>query len=447
MRPRFVAIVAVAVIFTAVALAATTAKPAQGYPSRATACSPCHPGAPGGTSVSATPSTTTPAAGATYTVTVSMSGLTASGDTGYWITNATGTPAVSVFGGDVGTNQTTYTRTMTAPTTAGTYTYIVWCDRGDKSTGQAKSTTYSITVLTPVPTAAITGLTPSHGLAGSSVTIAGSNLGSGGTVRFGAAVAATGAWSPTSITATVPAGLGPGAVSVTVTPSGGATSNARTYTVDAPPPTDDVAPATVATGAAEGTWYKRDVTIHLAATDDAGGSGVASITYSVDDGVPVTVGGATADVVLTVGSSATAAGGGIPVSDGPHTVTFFATDRAGNAETPHVQAVRVDTRRPSTRSPRDRKVRRYQTVALTYEVRDAEPNGGKAAVAIVIKNGRGHTVKTLRLGSRPVNRVLRTSFRCTLRSGVYSFTVKAIDLAGNAQATAAKRTLTVLPPS
>jgi hypothetical protein len=126
-------------------------------------------------------------------------------------------------------------------------------------------------------------------------------------------------------------------------------------------------------------------------------------------------------------------------------VTFFATDAVGNEETAHGQTVNVDTRKPSTKSPRDKKVRRYQTVALAYEVRDAEPNGGKATVAIVIKNRSGHTVKTLRLGSQPVNKALRTSFRCTLRSGAYTFTVKAADLAGNPQAAAATRALAVLP--
>ena len=447
MRSRFVPIVAIAGILAAVVFAAVTAKPAESYPNRQQTCAGCHPGAPGGTSVSATPSTTTPAAGATYNVIVNMAGLTSSGDTGYWISNATGTPALSVYGGATGTKQTSYTQTMKAPGSAGTYTYTVWCEKGSKSSGQAKATTYSITVLTPVPTAAISSLTPSHGLAGSSVTMAGSNLGSAGAVRFGTTVAATSAWSATSVTATVPAGLSPGNVSVTVTPSGGAASNARTYTVDAPPPTDDVAPTTVASGVAEGRWYKRDVTIHLLANDDVGGSGVASITYSVDDGVPVTVGGATADVVLTFGSGATAADGGIPVSDGPHTVTFYAADIAGNEETAHAQTVNVDTRKPSTKSPRDKKVRRYQTVTLGYEVRDAEPNGGRATVTIAIKNRSGSTVKTLRLGSKPVNRALRTSFRCTLRTGAYSFTVKATDRAGNTQATAAKRALVVLPAS
>jgi len=85
------------------------------------------------------------------------------------------------------------------------------------------------------PTAAITSLTPNHGLTGATVVIAGSNLGSGGVVRFGTTSATTSAWSATSVTCTVPDGLTPGAVNVTVTPTAGAVSNALSFTVDEPP--------------------------------------------------------------------------------------------------------------------------------------------------------------------------------------------------------------------
>jgi len=84
------------------------------------------------------------------------------------------------------------------------------------------------------PTTAITSLTPNHGQTGATVVIAGTNLGTSGVVRFGSTTATTSAWSATSITCTVPAGLATGAVNVTVTPSGGAASNARSFTVDAP---------------------------------------------------------------------------------------------------------------------------------------------------------------------------------------------------------------------
>ena len=237
MRFRLVTtLVAVVLGAAAIVIAGVTANPVNGFPSRAQACTNCHNAAPASATVSASPSPPTPAAGAVYSVAINLAGLSASGDTGYWITNSAGTPAVSVYGGGTGTSQTTYTQTMTAPSTPGTYSYTVWCNRGGTGSGVAKSTTYTITVpAPPAPAAAITSLSPTHGLTATSVVIAGSNLGSGGAVRFGTTLATTTAWSATQVTATVPATLAPGAATVTVTPTGATASNGLVYVVDAPP--------------------------------------------------------------------------------------------------------------------------------------------------------------------------------------------------------------------
>ena len=437
MRFRLVPTLVVAAIVAAAVFAGMTANPANSYPSKAQACTSCHPAAPASATVSATPSTATPAAGANYVVTVNLAGLTSSGDTGYWISNAAGTPTVSVFGGDTGTNQSSYTRTMTAPATPGTYSYTVWCDRGTKSSGQAKSTTYRITV--PAATAAISSLTPSHGQTGATVVIAGTNLGSPGAVRFGTATATTSAWSATSVTCTVPASLANGAVNVTVTPSGRAASNARSFTVNAPSGIDTTAPTTTASGAGANGWYNHTVTVGLTATDDVGGSGVASIAYSIDGGAPITVIGSSATVIISA-----AAG---HENDGPHTVTFQATDAAGNAEAAQTRKVNIDTRRPWTKAPRSAKVRRYNTAILAYVVRDAAPNGGTAKAVIVIKNSRGVVVKVLNLGNKPVNTSLTARFGCSLRPGTYKFRVYGTDRAGSTQADTATNTLTVYPRS
>ena len=188
LRRAFVLVVVLTV--AAAALAAVAASPAHATPSRNTACTSCHTGAASGT-VTATPSTSTPAPGASYTVAISI-GLTASGTTGYHIaqTDAAGTATtwVAVYGGPA--SQTAWTATMTAPATAGTYYYKVWTAKGpDNSSGQAKSALYSITVPGPAVTAAITSLTPNHAQTGASVVIAGTNLGTSGTVRFGSATA------------------------------------------------------------------------------------------------------------------------------------------------------------------------------------------------------------------------------------------------------------------
>ena len=414
------------------ALSAVVAGPAGATPSQPSSCTGCHSGAASG-AVTAVPSTAAPAPGATYAVNVSI-GLTASGKTGYHIaqTDAAGTATTwqAVYGGPAA--QTTWAPSMTAPTTPGTYYYKVWCAKGPaNSSGMAKTASYSITVPASAATPAISGVTPAHALPGANVVIAGSNLGAGGTVRFGAAAAATTAWSATSVTATVPASLTPGATSISVTPAGGSTTNAVAFTVDGPQVSADViAPVTVAAGLPAMPWCNHGVTVSLTAADDMGGSGVASIYYTVDGGAPVLVTGTGADVPLT--------------SSGLHTVSFHARDAAGNAEQVKSVTVGIDLSKPRPVAPRTAKVRRGRTATLRYQVRDEAPSGGTATVTVAIRNNRGKVVKRLSLGSRPVNTALKAGFRCSLKPGTYKFLVRATDAAGNVEAAAASQTLRVL---
>ena len=240
LRLRLVTILVAVVLVAAAIIAAVTANPVHGFPSQARACTDCHGAAPASATVSASPSTSTPAAGATYTVAINLAGLTASGDTGYWITNAAGTPAVSVFAGDTGTNQTSYTQTMTAPSTPGTYTYTVWCDRGGHGqrrgqvddlhhhgprtagTGACRPRSPASRRRTARPRPAWSSPAPTSAPA----------------ARCASAPPSppTTAWSATQVTATVPASLAPGTTTVTVTPAGAAAaSNGLGFTVDAPP--------------------------------------------------------------------------------------------------------------------------------------------------------------------------------------------------------------------
>ena len=90
------------------------------------------------------------------------------------------------------------------------------------------------------------------------------------------------------MTATVPASLAAGATSVTVQPTGGAASNAVAFTVDAPPAERyHAAHHDGAGGVGANAWCNGAVDVTLTAADDAGGSGVASITYAVDGGAPI----------------------------------------------------------------------------------------------------------------------------------------------------------------
>jgi hypothetical protein len=131
------------------AIVAVTVSPqaAQAFPTKAANCTGCH--AAGGATTAA-PSTLTPAAGAAYTVAITLTANPAGGNSGYAIVPVA--PAVEkTNGGNVGAD-TSFTATMTAPAAAGTYTYNVYTNQGlTDPAGQASGTTYSITVA-PVAT-------------------------------------------------------------------------------------------------------------------------------------------------------------------------------------------------------------------------------------------------------------------------------------------------------
>ena len=207
--------------------------------------------------------------------------------------------------------------------------------------------------------------------------------------------------------------------------------------MDTPPSSGDTtAPSTsTKSGVKARGWYNATVLIGLAATDNVGGSGVGSITYSFDAGTPVVVAGASATATLAVDAVTHA-------NDGAHTFAYHATDASANVETEHTLAVNVDTRKPLAKAPSSARVKRYRTATLKYQIDDLAPNGGTARVVITIKNRSGKVVQTLKFANKPVNTALTAKFTCKLRTGTYKFLVKATDTAGNRSNTASK-TLTV----
>jgi hypothetical protein len=94
--------------------------------------------------------------------------------------------------------------------------------------------------------------------------------------------------------------------------------------------------APVSTGTLDPTpnaagWLKSSGTLTVHAVDEPGGSGVASVTYSATGAQPVaptTVAGDSARLVVD--------------REGETVVTYYATDKAGNAELTHTVTVRVD---------------------------------------------------------------------------------------------------------
>ena len=105
-----------------------------------------------------------------------------------------------------------------------------------------------------------------------------------------------------------------------------------TFSITAPPVLDTIAPTTSSDAASA---YVSAATIHLSATDNAGGSGVAHTYHKLDGGAQTE--GATI-VVDAVGS---------------HTLEFWSVDMAGNdrSDERHGSALGGDGTRPASVRP------------------------------------------------------------------------------------------------
>jgi probable HAF family extracellular repeat protein len=102
-------------------------------------------------------------------------------------------------------------------------------------------------------------------------------------------------------------------------------------------PNDATAPDTTATTSPEPNaagWNKENVTVTLDATDE-GGSNVEGITYSAS-------GAESIDVSTVPGDSTKIS----IAAEGETTITYYATDHAGNAEEPRTLTVRLDKTAP-----------------------------------------------------------------------------------------------------
>src|SRR5579862_4298792 len=137
-----------------------------------------------------------------------------------------------------------------------------------------------------------------------------------------------------TVSVTIPAGVADGSHTVY------AVGNSSPYPSQASAAlvVDTVAPTSQATGA-DSLWHASAVQVTLSATDAT--SGVATIKYTVDGGAVQTISGASGQVTITAPTNHS--------NDGVHTISFYATDRAGNVESPaHVATVKIDTVAPTT---------------------------------------------------------------------------------------------------
>jgi regulation of enolase protein 1 (concanavalin A-like superfamily) len=141
------------------------------------------------------------------------------------IYSATGLPATLAVNPATGVIAGTLTFTS-----AGTYTVTATASDGALAT----SKTFTWTVTDVVPPPSLSGLLPTSGIVGTSVTISGANFGvsqSGSSVRFNGTLATPTNWSDSSIVVPVPSGATTGPVVVTVN---SVASNGLTFTVSAP---------------------------------------------------------------------------------------------------------------------------------------------------------------------------------------------------------------------
>lgn len=186
---------------------------------------------------------------------------------------------------------------------------------------------------------------------------------------------------------------------------------------------DTTPPVTTASGA-DDLWHNHDVKIALTATDEQGGSGVASIFGGFDGGAATEVPGASAVATIVALRDHS--------NDGLTTLAYYAKDNAGNLGVAQTVTVKIDTRGP-TCSAKNATVRRGRKGKLWFNVKDTLSPQVKETIRI--KTRRGATKATFKWKTwdnvLPRGRMWYINPRWTLAKGTYYVYVTGKDLAGN----------------
>jgi pimeloyl-ACP methyl ester carboxylesterase len=187
------------------------------------------------------------------------------------------------------------------------------------------------------------------------------------------------------------------------------TVQTATYTVSGEVPDDTVPPTVTAKQPETGPsgWHGGPVTVELAATDAL--SGVASVSWRVDDGPVTTVTGDRADVAID--------------APGDTRVTYWATDAAGNEADAAVALVRIDVDRPFVNVSSPAEGAAYaldEQVTLDYSVTDEESGMQSTTATVTTPQERLAPVVLERGDALP-----------TSATGDHLLTVTATDAAGN----------------
>jgi hypothetical protein len=189
---------------------------------------------------------------------------------------------------------------------------------------------------------------------------------------------------------------------------------------DAPPQLGDcIAPTSTASASTvsgatytPGTWTREDVTVSLSARDNEGGSGVKEITYSINGGANQTY-NPTSKIPVT--------------AEGTNTVSFFATDNAGNQETPvKTFTAKIDKSAPDT--------------TIT-----SGPSGtvSSTSASFAFSSSEAGSTFECKLDGADFASCTSPKSYSGLVEGSHTFQVRATDTAGNTDANAASLTWTV----
>jgi len=151
-------------------------------------------------------------------------------------------------------------------------------------------------------------------------------------------------------------------------------------------------------------WNKANVTVKLVAATPSGTTPVQSITYSASGAQPIastTVNGKTTSVVIS--------------GAGETTLTYAATDAAGNVETPKSVTIRLDKTLPSCSS-------KTSGATITYTLQDS--GSGLRSITPTLTNATAVVDPFTPGRTSPVTVVV------TKTGGTASIKVAADDLAG-----------------
>jgi hypothetical protein len=175
--------------------------------------------------------------------------------------------------------------------------------------------------------------------------------------------------------------------------------------------TDSIPPTTTATvfpAPNLNGWNKSSVTVTLTAVDNAGGSGVKQISYTVSGAQPggSTVAATTATIVIS--------------AEGTTTVSYFSSDNAGNAEALKTLTVLLDETPPSVIaivSPNPDNGLNTTPVTVTFSGKDTLSGVASCTPPITVStNGAGQVV----------------TGTCTDRAGNSTTVTKTVDIQLNA---------------